>query len=157
MTNSKKIPAFVVVLALMLMLPMALPPQTEAAFSITIYFGKPPSCSGFGLCKITIGFDRQSTSKDGETERAARKGDASATVEQDKTARETNHLYLKIEMKTALPEKASVLPVAENVTLDAATSKALGFKSITILKGEYKIDYSKNRLGSVALNVEARN
>ena len=65
--------------------------------------------------------------------------------------------FLKIEMRSALPEKASVVPVAENIILDAATSKALGFKSVTVLRGEYKIDYSKNKLGSIAVNVEARN
>jgi hypothetical protein len=59
-------------------------------------------------------------------------------------------------MRSALPERASVLPVGENLALDSATSKALGHKSITVLKGDYKIDYSGNKLGSFNLKIEAR-
>ncbi|HEU4387233.1 MAG TPA: hypothetical protein VFV34_05510 [Blastocatellia bacterium] len=40
---------------------------------------------------------------------------------------------------------------------EETTSKQLGSKSVAVLKGEYSIDYSKNRLGSFVLNVEPRN
>jgi len=157
MLRLRKYSAFLCCLALLLSLPLALPQPSQAAFSITIYFGKARCASGFGICRIDIGAAREAEAPaGGDTARARpRTGQAAASVEQDKTARE--HLYLKIEMRTALPEKGSVVPVAENITLDATTSKALGFKSVTVLRGEYKIDYSKNKLGSVVLNVEAHN
>lgn len=158
MLRLRKYSAFLCCLALLLSLPLVVPPPSEALFTITIYFGKTGCRPGFGICRIDIGSAREAEApKGGETERAARKGQASASVEQDKTARDASHLYLKIEMRTALPEKASVVPIGENLPLDAATSKALGFKNVTVLSGEYKIDYSKNKLGSVALNVEAHN
>ncbi len=136
--------------------PVMLPTTSQAMFSITIYFGNGRACEGFGFCKIVIGAAREAEApKSGEAERASRNGQASATVEQDKSAREANHLYLKIEMNTPLPIKAAVMPVAEDLTLDAATSKALGHKSITVLKGNYKIDYSKNKFGSLAVNMKA--
>ena len=143
---------------MLLSLPLALPTTTQAAFTITIYFGKARCAAGFGICRIDIGAREAEAPAGGDTARARpRTGQASASVEQDKTARDINHLYLKIEMRSALPEKGSVVPIAENITLDAATSKALGFKNVTVLRGEYKIDYSKNKLGSIAVNVEARN
>ena len=158
MHSFRRYSAFLSCLALLLSLPLTVPPPSEAYFSITIYFGKARCAPGFGICRIDIGAAREAEApKGGETSRTARKGQASATIEQDKTARDTAHLYLKIEMRTALPEKAPVVPVAENFTLDAATSKALGLKSVTVLRGEYKIDYSKNKFGSIVANVEARN
>lgn len=158
MLSLRKYSAFLCCLALLLSLPLVVPPPSEALFSITIYFGKAGCRPGFGICRIDIGGAREAEAPPagGDTARARpRTGQASASVEQDKTARE--HLYLKIEMRTALPEKTSVVPIGENLTLDAATSKALGFKNVTVLRGEYKIDYSKNKLGSIAVNVEARN
>lgn len=158
MLTFKRHSAFLCCLGLLLWLPVAMPPSSEARFSITIYFGHRPSCEGFGLCRIVIDASREADApKGGETARAARRGEASATIEQDKTARDSSHRFLKIEMRTAVPEKALVLPISENIALDAATSKALGFKSVTVLRGEYKIDYSTNKLGSVVLNVEAHN
>lgn len=155
MRSSIRFSLFLCCLALLVSVPLMIPTTSQAMFSITIYFGQRPSCSGFGLCRIDIGAAREA-SKGGEAERAAPRGEASASVEPDKTAKETSHLYLKIEMRTALPEKASVMPLTENLTLDAATSKALGHKSITVLKGDYKIDYSKNKFGSLLLKIEAR-
>ena len=153
--NSLKRPAALLsCLLLLLCLPLLLPSRSEAYFSITIYFGKERCAPGFGICRIDIGAARE-TPKGGEAERAAPKGEASASIDQDKTAKETADLYLKIEMRTALPKHESVLPIAENLTLDAATSKALGHKSINVLKGDYKIDYSKNKFGSLAVKVTA--
>lgn len=158
MFNFRKYSAFLCCLGLLLSLPLSMPAPSEARFSITIYFGQRPSCSGFGLCRIVIDASREAEApRGGETARAVRRGEASATIEQDRTARDTSHRFLKVEMRTAVPEKASVIPVSDNIALDAATSKALGFKSVTVLRGDYKIDYSKNKLGSIVLNVEAHN
>jgi hypothetical protein len=135
------------------------------ALSITIYFGKARCAPGFGICRIDIGaagerFEVALGHPDTATRARPRTGQASVSVEQDKTAKGENvrvRYFMGIIMKTALPENGSVLPISENITLDAATAKALGFKSVTVLRGEYKIDYSKNKLGSVVVNVEVHN
>jgi hypothetical protein len=149
---------------LLVLAPLMLPTTTQAMFSITIYFGKAQCAPGVGICRIDIG--AREAGRRTPAERAAPTGEASATVEEDKKAsaggggeagaRETVHLYLKIEMKTAPPKRESVMPVSEDLVLDAATSKALGHKSITVLKGDYKIDYSKNKFGSLLLKITAR-
>lgn len=162
MPNLKKNSAFIALLALMFALPMAAPPPSEAYFTITIYFGKARCEPGFGICRIDIGAAREA-----EASTSVYKGQATADVERVRTAKDAGHYFLKIEMRNQLPTpvnrvsgppyKPSVMPVAENLTLDSATSEALGFKSATVLKGEYKIDYSKNKYGSMALNVDIRN
>jgi len=157
MRSSMGLSALIFCIVLLVSVPLVLPPASQAMFTITIYFGQRPSCSGRGFCKIEIGLERMAGAREGEdTERAARKGQASATVEQDKTARDTSHRFLKIEMRSALPDKGATIPVSENMALDAATSKALGFKSVTVLKGDYKVDYSKNKQGTINLKIETR-
>jgi hypothetical protein len=155
MNDSIRLSAFLLCLVALLSITLMTPKTAKAMFSITIYFGQRPSCSGRGFCKIEIGLERIAGGREGEdTKRAARTGQASASVEQDKTAREANHRFLKIELRSALPDTGSTIPVSENMTLDAAASKALGFKSVTVLKGDYKVDYSRNKLGTINLKVE---
>ncbi len=156
MNRSKRCLALACCVASLLSLPLALPAPAEAALSITIYFGARRCAPGIGICRIDIGAAREAEAPKGDTARAARTGQASASVEQNKSARDTGPRTLKIDMQTALPEKSSVMPVAENVVLSAATAKALGFKSVTVLRGEYKIDYSQNKLGSISVNVDVQ-
>jgi hypothetical protein len=42
------------------------------------------------------------------------------------------------------------------MALDAATSKAPGFRSVIVLKGDYNVDYSKNKQGTINLKIETR-
>ena len=148
MHSSMRISALICFVVLLVSAPLFLAPTSQAMFSITIYFGQRPSCTGRGFCKIEIGFERDAAG-------GKNSGQASATVEQDKTARNASHRFLKIEMRNALPGKWAVVPISENMALDAATSKALGFKSVTVLKGDYKVDYTKNKMGTVNLQIEA--
>ncbi|HEY7546596.1 MAG TPA: hypothetical protein VID27_17025 [Blastocatellia bacterium] len=142
--------ALVATLALALSLPLALPPQSEAAaITITIYFGKPRACDGWGFCKIEIGWRAAKESPTGGERRAAvRKSRASGVLKGDK---------LYVDFSSELPERNPSVPISENLMLDASASRELGFKSVVVLKGDYKIDYEKNKFGSVVLNVEARN
>ena len=147
----KKCAALLCGLAFFVSLPIAIPTPSEAAsITITIYIGKPRSCEGFGICRITIGWDATATQPpaSGERRAAVRKCRASASLRGNK---------LFVDLSTPLPEKAAVIPLTENLVLDAPTSKKLGFKSVTVLQGEYAIDYSKNKFGSFFLTVESRN
>ena len=150
MQSLKRCFVFLCCFAMLLSLPVTQPPPSEASIVITIYIGRPPSCTGWGFCKISIGWETVAEApKGGGTARVnVRKCRASAALKENK-------LYL--DLGTALPERASVVPIGEKLALDPATSKALGFKHVTVLRGEYEIDYSKNKLGAVVLDVEARN
>lgn len=142
-----------VVFALLIAGQLALPLTSSAArgITVTIYFGKPPDCTGHGFCKITIGWNTIAPSPGTGAERASRPLRA---IEGSAVMKE-NKLY--VDFKSAMPEREAVLPVAENVALDSATARAFASKKVTVLKGDYKIDYSKNKFGSVVLNLESRN
>jgi hypothetical protein len=62
---------------------------------------------------------------------------------------------MSLSFNGELPEKADSLPIDEDIVLDSATSKALGFKTVTVLKGNYKINRNRgNKLGTLSLNVK---
>ncbi|MBI3650898.1 MAG: hypothetical protein HY231_07590 [Acidobacteria bacterium] len=126
--------------------------SAQARFTLTIYFGKPPDCTNRGLCKITVGRELANPATGAES--AARKAAPPRLAEA--TAELKDH-KLYVDFQGAMPDRGETLPVMENLSLDAATARAFASKSITILKGDYKIDYSKNKFGSVVLNLESRN
>lgn len=45
------------------------------------------------------------------------------------------------------------LDLAENIVLDEAVARKLGFKSVTVLKGTYSFDSSKGKFGGTTLNI----
>ena len=139
-------------LAFALLLPACWPQPASANITITIYIGKPPSCQGWGFCKISIGW--------GATAAPEPKGDDSARRAERRKCRASASIKdnkMFIEMETALGERAASVPIDQDLALDAATARGVGFKSVIVKKGDYKIDYSKNKLGSLVLNVETRN
>jgi len=52
-----------------------------------------------------------------------------------------------------LPAEAGEIPIEEDIALDDATSKLLGFKAVTILHGEYTFSRKGTRFGSVRVKV----
>jgi hypothetical protein len=139
---------FTLLLLSQLVLPLVSP---TATITVTIYFGKPPDCTGRGLCKISVGWKTLAPAPGTGAERTARP----PRIVEGSAVMKENKLY--VDFKSALPEKMEMLPVAENLVLDAPTARAFASKSVTVLKGDYKIDYSKNRFGSVVLNLEPHN
>ncbi|MBP7866207.1 MAG: hypothetical protein KA419_09675 [Acidobacteria bacterium] len=97
-----------------------------SAFSLTIYFGAPPNCRGFGLCRIVI-----DTRADGANADAALRGG------------QMKIRFLQPPPETALLEQdgRKVLRVSENIrcqiTPDSAA--AVGYAAITVLKGDYAV------------------
>jgi hypothetical protein len=57
------------------------------------------------------------------------------------------------EFIAAPPYDKKTLPVDKDTRLDEATAKALGFESVTILKGQYLIDPKIGKLGGVIFKV----
>jgi hypothetical protein len=115
-----------------------------ARISVTIYFGKPPDCKGWGVCKITV-----------DTRSAARQMPGKASVEGTAMVRQGREQTLSYTFNAQLPGKEKTLPVEQDMDLDEATAKSLGYKSVTVLKGDYPIDSSMGRFGGVHFRVRA--
>jgi hypothetical protein len=130
------------VVALLLMtitLGLALP-VTSRAVKIAVVFDigrKKFDCTKAGICKISI--------------------EASATSAKRpvKANAEIRGSALEAVLEGPLPEKGNLLPIDEDIVLDEETAKALGFKTVTVLKGNYKLTTSKtDKFGTVRLNVK---
>jgi hypothetical protein len=103
--------------------------------TINVTIGKPSqNCSGFGICKISIGFDLS----------AKNNVPGIASVQHGK-------LMLDLLGSNGLHEEW--LPIEEDIVLDSATSRALGYRQVTIRKGIYPVDYKSNPNGHVELDV----
>lgn len=135
-------------LAGQMVLPVA---SSAAAITVTIYFGKPPDCTGRGFCKITVGWNRLASSSDASAERTSRP----LNIAEGSAVMKGNKLY--VDFKSPMPERVDSLPVVENIVLESATARAFAAKGVTVLKGDYKVEYSKNKFGSIVLNLETRN
>ena len=133
------------------LLPWLLPAPAEAlTITIEVTIGRASEgCARFGICKIKIGASAAAPAPSaGDAARKAKESiHGAATLQGDK---------LLVDFKSALPQRAASIPIDEDIPLDAAAAKALGFKSVTVRRGDYKIDYSRNRAGRIALNIEAR-
>jgi hypothetical protein len=57
---------------------------------------------------------------------------------------------------SAPPQRAERVKVGQDILVDACTSGALGYDSLTILKGDYAVDNSASRLGRVTVKVRGR-
>jgi hypothetical protein len=117
-------------------------PASALAITITIYIGKASKgCSGFGFCGIVISSElkaaRQVASKDMA---------ATAELSGDK---------MQVSFNRPLPGsgKEELIPIDEDLVLDAETSKAFGFKRVVVLKGEYPINRRGGKFGSTVFNV----
>jgi hypothetical protein len=109
-------------------------PKTKAAAAfppITITFGRAKKgCSGFGICKITIG-------RVIATERVVR-AELSATSD--------GKVLLTLLGKP--PEEGKTLFIDEDIPLSPEIAQKLGVKSATIQKGEYAFSANKSVLNA---------
>jgi hypothetical protein len=114
------------------MLAMVVP---TLATTITVNVGRPSrSCTGFGICSITIDFAG-----------TARSVPANAVIEGNR---------MMMQFAQTPPDKNEVLVVEEDVVLDAATSLRLGYKQVTVKKGTYTVNYNGNPNGTVGVDVQ---
>lgn len=54
------------------------------------------------------------------------------------------------------PEKGNEFPISQDIVLDKNTSSKLGLKTVTILPGNYKIDYTDNKNGVIYFKVKEK-
>lgn len=96
------------------------------------------SCGpGFGVCRISLSVARSAQSKSAVV---------SATPLDDKR--------LECLFDSDPPSRDRLLIIAEDKILDEAIARKLGFKSATILRGNYSFDSSKGKFGGVVLNMK---
>lgn len=93
-----------------------------------------PCGPGFGVCRITLGVAR-----------SARSAVVSATPLDDKR--------LECLFEADPPSRDRLLIIAEDKIIDEPGARKFGFKSMTILRGEYAFDSSKGKFGGVVLNM----
>ncbi|HVZ37852.1 MAG TPA: hypothetical protein VHI13_01115, partial [Candidatus Kapabacteria bacterium] len=103
---------------------------------IKIRTGRPAhDCTGFGICSITIG-----------------NLDPTAAFVPAEGTLSGNQLTLAFHER---PQNAGeILPVDQPITLDAQTASALGSSNVTVLPGQYTVDYRTNPFGTVTLPVQ---
>jgi len=102
----------------------ALPPAAKVSVVVTIYIGKPSTCTGFGICKITIG---------GTLSKRAVKGTL--------TAEDNGKLSLSVEGKA--PDEEPNLVIDRDLPLSSDVAAKLGLKSATITSGSYPFSAGK--------------
>ncbi|HTG18287.1 MAG TPA: hypothetical protein VK747_23800 [Blastocatellia bacterium] len=115
-------------------------PVTARPIKIAVVFDigrKKFDCTRAGVCKISI-----------EASAASAKRPVKANAE-------ITGRSLQAVFEGPLPEKGNLLPIDENIVLDEETAKALGFKTVTVLKGNYRLTRAKpTDFGTVKLNVK---
>jgi len=104
----------------------ALPPAaSRVSVEVTIWIGRPRfNCTGFGICKITIG---------GTLSKRAVKGTL--------TAEDNGKLSLSVEGKA--PDEEPTLVIDRDLPLSSDVAAKLGLKSATITSGSYPFSANK--------------
>ncbi len=102
-------------------------------------------CHGDGICIIVIDTG-PSCPRESLRARTDRTVDAVASFAAD---------TITIDLTSVRPEGGDTITVDEDIPLDECESRSLGFESLTILAGEYPIDYRAHRLGRITVNVHS--
>ncbi|HEY0545184.1 MAG TPA: hypothetical protein VGC91_07290 [Pyrinomonadaceae bacterium] len=122
--------ALAVAVILLLSFPLIIPAsnQLAAPVGITIYFGRAGCSEGFGICRIEM----------------ASRGAASSGVlrMQGQTA--------MIDFSQMPKEKSDTIFIDEDLTVPVEVARKLGCgNGCTLVKGEYRVNYSRNQNGTV--------
>ena len=97
---------------------------TPQSLVITVDIGRrSQGCTGFGICSITI--------------------DPLASTRPVPTAATWANGRLQLSFLTEPPDKTNVLVLDQDIVLDSATSRALGYEQVTVRAGQYPVDYSR--------------
>jgi hypothetical protein len=102
----------------------ALSPAAKFSAGVVITIGKPSTCKGFGICKISLS---------GSLNKRSVKG----TI----TAEDNGKLSLSVD--GPVPDEAPTLVIEEDVPLSSDIAKKLGLKSATITSGSYPFSGGK--------------
>jgi hypothetical protein len=64
--------------------------------------------------------------------------------------------FLTLEFTTGPAERHESLPIDDDIVLDKCTSNSLGYGSVTVLKGTYRVSYDGSKYGKVSLRYKAQ-
>jgi hypothetical protein len=76
-----------------------------------------------------------------------RKVEADATIEMNR---------ITLELTTASPERAGQIVIDEDIPLSKCSCQLLGYSSITILQGTYRVSYEGSKFGRIILRVKSK-
>lgn len=113
----------------------AFPIDVLAGAMLAARIGTGGKCEGSGVCHVK---------PFGLAAADARTVQASGDIKGD---------TMSITFRAKLPEEGDRYPIDHDIVLDEATSKAFGFKAVTILKGDYKLNRSGNKFGTLYVKV----
>ncbi|MEO5931337.1 MAG: T9SS type A sorting domain-containing protein, partial [Candidatus Kapaibacterium sp.] len=104
---------------------------------ISIHIGRPSrDCAGFGFCRIV-------STPQGTVDPSAITAEGTLAGKQ-----------LTLAFREKPHESSDILPIDNPLQLDAETSRMLGARSLTILPGQYQVDYTANPNGTVTVPVQ---
>ena len=107
------------------------PDITALGLIITIHIGRSTgNCTAFGFCGITI--------------------EPSASARAIQAAAEWVHGRLQLNFLSDPPDKTNVLTLDQDIVLDSATSRLLGYEHVSLRAGQYPVDYSRIPMGKLA-------
>ena len=111
---------------------------TASATTIHIRFGlRSQNCQGFGLCSIWTTSALEGPTADAKLSGTKRK------------------MSVRLDDYIANGARPEVMPVDMPIELDAESARALGVKSLVVLPGNYRIDYSRHPQGEIVVDVVA--
>jgi len=102
----------------------ALPPAAKFSAGVVITIGKPSTCKGFGICKISLS---------GSLNKRSVKGTL--------TAEDNGKLSLSVEGD--VPDAEPTLVLDQDLPLSSDIAKKLGLKTATITSGSYPFSGGK--------------
>ena len=97
---------------------------------ITIYIGRGWNCTGFGFCGITI--------------------EPSASARAVQAAVEWVHGRLQLNFLSDPPDKTNVLTLDQDIVLDTATSRSLGYEHLRLHAGNTPWIIRESPMGKLA-------
>jgi hypothetical protein len=75
------------------------------------------------------------------------------TLAGDAEVRDGDSPYLYYEFKSSPSKEVSVIPLDKDIPLDQAIAESLGFKSVILLKGKYRVNSKIGKFGGVVIRV----
>jgi hypothetical protein len=64
--------------------------------------------------------------------------------------------FLTLELTAEPPDRVERLPIDDDLVLDKCTSNRLGYGSVTVLKGQYRVSYDGSKYGKLSLKYKAQ-
>lgn len=127
--------------------PKPAPAARSVPLSCVPRSGKTCASAGYG-CLVIFGARQWASAR-----RSLDKEGLASALEGVAAVRGGEAPSLYYELKSRPPEGVSAIPVEKDVPLDEQVARSLGFKRVTILRGEYRVDPALGKFGAVVFGV----